>query len=168
MRKLFVVVALATGACQSRNDVATQNPYAKPADNTDPWVVPNTPSPAPAASTPQSEPPATTTSPGVGYEARSANTPTRSSDTNANPVMTDQDFQDARASFAADLKARVDSLETRISQLEGEARNLRSEKDELAKQLATVPEQTRQDWDHFKANIRDALSRLEEELNARR
>jgi len=159
MRKLFVVLLLA-GACQNRNDVpaTTQDPNAKPVQSdrsADPWAVPS------------------------GYEARGTTVQTRSTESSAtttapepSTTTTESTTQDpwanARAQFSADVDARMQSLDARISQLETEAHNLRAEKDEIAKQMSSTSDQTREQWEQFKTNVRTALSRLENELDARR
>ena len=193
MRKLFVVLLLAA-ACQSRNDVATtQSPSPKPVDRADPWSTDRS-APPPATTPPSSTTPSTgyeartagmptrstdTTPSSTGMTSSDTTTPTTSagatsSDTtttstaNTTTPMTDDAWANARQQFSTDMKSRMDSLDARISQLETEAHNLRVEKDQIAKQLSGTSDQTRESWEHFKADVRAALSRLETELDARR
>ena len=100
-----------------------------------------------------------------GRPATSTTTPTGTTTT---VPMTEDAWADARAKFSADIKSRMDSLDARISQLETDARNLRTEKDAIAKQLAITPDQSREVWEQFKAKVRAALTRLEAELDAHR
>jgi TolA-binding protein len=93
--------------------------------------------------------------------------------TAAKPVETDDDFIQTRTTYANTMRERLDRLDARIDQLDSKTDpaghsasiQLRARRDELAKRLKQVENQSESGWDRFESETTKATDQLEQDVD---